>query len=108
MLRDFNSVAKAVEVENELGSEMVSGGEPSGLSADPGAKREGEFPRPDELWHTPAKEAWATVHGQHYPVQSELFRQWLTGKLFELEAAEQGCARQDHHVLCSGGSVQRT
>lgn len=106
MLRDLNGVEEAVEVENELGSEMASGGEPSGLSADPGVKREGEFPRPDELWHTPAKEPWATIRGQHYPVQSELLRQWLTGKLFELDGKPPSKSALDKVIMSFAAEAQ--
>lgn len=41
----------------------------------------GPPPTPDALWHTPSREAWATIRGQHYPVQSQEFRLWLTGEL---------------------------
>jgi putative DNA primase/helicase len=41
------------------------------------------LPRPDELWHTPTREAWATIGGWHYPVASEKFRTWLAGQLYE-------------------------
>src|SRR5215470_12659287 len=35
---------------------------------------------PDELWGSPDQEAWATIRGWHYPVQSDAFRQWLRGE----------------------------
>jgi hypothetical protein len=47
-----------------------------------GSKRSME-PRPDALWHTPNREAWATVGGRHFPVQSSEFRHWLAGRFFE-------------------------
>jgi putative DNA primase/helicase len=40
-------------------------------------------PRPDALWHTPNREAWATVGGRHYPVQSTDFRHWLARRVYE-------------------------
>jgi hypothetical protein len=39
-------------------------------------------PKPDALWHTPNREAWATVRGKHYPVQSDDFRHWLAGRYY--------------------------
>ena len=40
-------------------------------------------PKPDALWHTPNREAWATVGGHHFPVQSSDFRHWLAGRFYE-------------------------
>jgi len=31
-------------------------------------------PKPDTLWHTPNREAWATVGGRHFPIQSSDFQ----------------------------------
>jgi putative DNA primase/helicase len=41
-------------------------------------------PKPDALWHTPNREAWGTVAGSHYPLQSTDFRHWLTGRFYEV------------------------
>jgi hypothetical protein len=40
-------------------------------------------PKPDALWHTPNREAWATIGGRHFPVQSSDFRHWLAGRFYE-------------------------
>jgi hypothetical protein len=39
-------------------------------------------PRPRSLWHTPNREAWATVGGWHFPVLSSEFRHWLAGRWY--------------------------
>jgi len=42
-----------------------------------------------ELWHTPAKEAWATIsrdgHVEHHPVRGREFRIWLAGLYYGME-----------------------
>ena len=40
-------------------------------------------PKPDASWHTPNREAWATIDGWHYPVLSREFRHWLAGRFYE-------------------------
>ena len=40
-------------------------------------------PKPDTLWHTPNREAWATVGGRHFPIQSSDFQHWLAGRFCE-------------------------
>jgi putative DNA primase/helicase len=40
-------------------------------------------PKPDALWHTPNREAWATVGGRHFPVPSSEFRHWIAGRFYE-------------------------
>ena len=54
--------------------------------ARPGSQGNGHpiEPRPDGLWHTPNREAWATIDGWHYPVLSDKFRHWLAGSYYEL------------------------
>jgi hypothetical protein len=46
-----------------------------------------DLPRPDGLWHTPDGEAWATIKGWHYPVNSDKFRRWLAGRLYERDGS---------------------
>ncbi|KZK93362.1 hypothetical protein PsAD5_03077 [Pseudovibrio sp. Ad5] len=40
-----------------------------------------------ELWHSPQKEAFATVlvndHYEHWPVESQSFKRWLVGRYYE-------------------------
>jgi hypothetical protein len=40
-------------------------------------------PKPDALWHTPSRDAWATIGGRHFPIQSTDFRHWLAGRFYE-------------------------
>jgi putative DNA primase/helicase len=64
-------------------------GNPTSASGNDGpsqaAQRNGRpvEPKPDALWHTPNREAWATVGGRHFPVQSTDFRHWLAGRFYE-------------------------
>lgn len=57
---------------------------PPGKSAAsvPTKTRSKKAPQPDELWHTPEREAWVTIGGWHYPVKSPEFRDWLAGQLY--------------------------
>jgi hypothetical protein len=40
-----------------------------------------------ELWHSPQKDAFATVlvngHNEHWPVESQSFKRWLVGRYYE-------------------------
>jgi hypothetical protein len=55
-------------------------------------------PKPDALWHTPTREAWATVGGRHYPVQSSDFRHWLAGRFYECNGEPASAYKLDELV----------
>src|SRR5215813_9204335 len=55
-------------------------------------------PKPDALWHTPNREAWATVGGRHYPVQSPDFRHWLAGEFYRSNGDPAGSYKLDELV----------
>ncbi|HJU16857.1 MAG TPA: hypothetical protein VJ770_10345 [Stellaceae bacterium] len=55
-------------------------------------------PKPNALWHTPNREAWATVFGRHYPVPSDEFRHWFSGQFFKLNGGPVGRNRLDEFV----------
>jgi hypothetical protein len=55
-------------------------------------------PKPDALWHTPNREAWATVGGRHFPVQSSEFRHWLAGRFYECNGEAASAYKLDELV----------
>jgi hypothetical protein len=69
------------EANNQRGN---SGNGPDTGGGKQSSQRNGRpEPKPDALWHTPNREAWATIGGRHYQVASSDFRHWLTGQFYE-------------------------
>jgi putative DNA primase/helicase len=55
-------------------------------------------PKPDALWHTPNREAWATVGGRHFPVLSSEFQHWLAGRYYECNGEPASAYKLDELV----------
>jgi hypothetical protein len=68
--------------KDELRGDPGNGAQNSGARQSSQRNGHPTEPRPDALWHTPEREAWATIRGWHYPVASDHFRHWLAGELF--------------------------
>ena len=77
-------VEEYAEPSDQADNPRPSSGNRAHGTAQQSSKHKGRAaePNPDALWHTPNREAWATVGGKHYPVQSDEFRHWLAGRYY--------------------------